>query len=168
MTAAQAVNADYTLTAALRYAMRGWRVVPIKAGEKRPAINDWVQLATTDAATIERWWKSNPGCGVGIVTGKKSGIFVLDVDGEKGRSTLRALEAANDVLPATYVVKTGTGYHLYFEYPDFEIRNDASKRLGPGLDIRGEGGQVVAPPTIHPSGRAYEALDYDADVLRFF
>ena len=152
------------LEAALEYAERGWRVVPIVPGEKRPAITDWVNKATTDVEVIERWWSANRGCGVGIVTGRESGIFVVDIDGEKGAATLRELEAKHGKLPPTFSVKTGGGYHFYFRYPDFEIRNDASKRLGPGLDIRGEGGQVVAPPTIHPNGTAYKKAEVELPV----
>ena len=163
------MSGDYTLAAALGYAERGWRVVPIKAGEKRPAISDWVKFASTDVEVIERWWSANPGCGVGIVTGKASGMFVLDVDGEKGMSTLRRLEDNNELeLPSTSMVRTGNGYHMYFAYPDFEIRNDSHKRLGPGLDIRGEGGQVVAPPTIHPSGQSYEWLIITDELARLW
>ena len=148
-----------TLDAALGYAARGWRVVPILPGEKRPALNDWVNKATTDTDLITEWWEAHPDHGIGLVTGRESGIFVVDIDGEKGAATLRELEAKHGNLPPTFSVKTGGGYHLYFRYPDFEIRNDAAKRLGPGLDIRGEGGQVVAPPTIHPSGEPYRWLD---------
>jgi hypothetical protein len=151
------------LAAALGYAARGWRVVPIAEGRKVPAFPSWPERATTDPTTITEWFRCEYArCGVGIATGAASGIFVLDVDvndGKAGDETLRDLEARHGALPDTYSVITGTGgAHYYFRVPDgVTIRNDAGRRLGPGLDIRGEGGQVLAPPTIHPvAGVPYE------------
>ena len=145
------------------YAERGWRVLPIKPGEKRPPMKAWQDAATTDLETIDTWWtKRYPEHGVGIATGAGSGIWVLDIDvsnGKPGAETLAALEAEHGPLPRTATVRTGSGgQHLYWLLPEgFEVRNDAGKRLGPGLDVRGEGGQVVAPPTFHPTtGAAYE------------
>lgn len=144
------------LDAALEYAARGWRVVPILEGQKRPAINQWTKKATTDSDFLQAWWRSHPTHGIGIATGSGSGFFVVDVDGPTGYETLARLEATHGELPHTYMVNTGSGgRHYYFQCPRFEVRNDASKRLGPGLDIRGDGGQVVAPPTIHPCGQPY-------------
>ena len=136
------------------YAIRGWRVLPIKPGEKRPPMKAWQEAATTEPAMIDKWWTElYRGHGVGVATGPASGIFVLDVDisGDKaGDETLASLEAKYGELPATPTVTTASGgAHYYFAYPDdVEIRNDAGKRLGQGLDIRGDGGQVVAPPTM--------------------
>jgi replicative DNA helicase len=151
-------NLDHALT----YAARGWRVIPIPQGLKYPKGYDaWQQTATTDTAQITAWWTTNPDHGVGVVTGAASGVWVLDVDvadGKAGDETLATLEQTHGPLPATYEVITGSGgRHLYFAWDDGpEIRNSASGALGPGLDVRGEGGFVVAPPTIHPNGTAYE------------
>lgn len=146
--------------AALSYAARGWRVIPIIPGKKHPGIQGWQDAATTDLAHIDHWWTVNPNHGVGIATGPTSGIFVLDVDindGKQGDDTLADLELTYGDLPPTVECVTGTGgRHLYFRYPDgHEIRNDAGRKLGHGLDIRGDGGQVLAPPTIHPNGTPY-------------
>ena len=146
--------------AAMAYAARGWRVIPIIPGRKHPGIPAWQNAATTDLNLIEQWWHQNPGHGVGIVTGTASGIFAVDVDiadGKRGDDTLADLELAYGPLPETVECVTGTGgRHLYFRYPEgAEIRNDAGRKLGHGLDIRGDGGQVLAPPTIHPNGTAY-------------
>lgn len=136
------------------YADLGLRVLPIKPGEKRPPMSAWQDAATTDPATIDAWWTGlYRDHGIGIATGRSSAIFVLDVDvadGKTGDETLADLEAAYGPLPDTPTVITGSGgRHYYFHHPlDRTIRNDAGKRLGPGLDIRGEGGQVVAPPTV--------------------
>ena len=149
------------LDAALAYAARGWRVAPIPPGRKHPAIASWQTAATTDEATIRTWWGATPDHGVCIATGATSGVWVLDVDvadGKAGDETLAELEAAYGPLPATYEVITGSGgRHLYFAWPTGGqvIRNSASGALGADLDVRGEGGQVVAPPTIHPNGTAY-------------
>jgi hypothetical protein len=111
---------------------------------------------------VAEWWSGDRArYGVGILTGSASGnIFVLDVDvgpGKDGDDSLRALQLAHDDLPETAEVKTGGGgLHLYFRAPPgvAVVRNSASK-LGPGLDIRGEGGFVVAPPSFHASGQPY-------------
>lgn len=152
-----------TLTAALDYAGRGLRVLPIMPGGKRPPMRAWQDAATTDPETIRLWWTGlYADHGVGIATGAGSGVFVLDVDvsdGKAGDETLRDLTDTYGELPETLSVITGSGgAHHYYRLPaGVEIRNDAGRKLGAGLDIRGEGGQVVAPPTIHPTtARAYE------------
>ena len=149
------------LAAALAYAARGWRVLPIKAGEKRPPMTAWQDAATTDPDTITAWFTGlYRGCGVGIATGRESGIFVLDVDvadGKAGEASYEALVERYGDIPATVTAVTGSGgFHYLWKMPaDFTVRNNASTRLGPGLDVRGEGGQIVAAPTIHPNGTAY-------------
>jgi Bifunctional DNA primase/polymerase, N-terminal/AAA domain len=141
--------------AALRYAGNGWRVVPVLPGSKRPALTRWTEAATADAEKVRRWWtEEHPDAGVGIVTGPGSGLWVLDVDDP---DSLAELEERHERLPATLTSITGSGgYHLFFRWPaGAEVRNDAGRRLGPGLDVRGEGGFVVAPPTLHPNGAEY-------------
>ena len=154
------------LDAALDYAARGWQVVPIKPGEKRPSINQWTEKATDDADLLAAWWRQHPTHGVGIATGPRSGIWVLDVDGDTGKDTLKRLEAEHGELPHTYTVATGSGgLHYYWRWvPGLDVRNDASKRLGPCLDVRGDGGQVVAPPTTHPNGTPYRWTHGDEPV----
>lgn len=145
-----------TLDAALDYAQRGWRVIPILAGSKRPALTRWTEHATTDTATIKDWWDGHDDYGVGIATGADTGFWVLDVDDYE---SFRDLEQRYEVLPTTRTTITGSGgYHFLFAWPTDgrDIRNDAGKRLGPGLDVRGEGGQIVAPPSVHPNGTAYQ------------
>ena len=154
------------LEIALGYAHRGWRVIPIRPGEKHPPIPRWQEAATTLEETIVTWWTGPyANHGIGIATGPASGIFVLDIDdkeGNRGYDTLNDLETAHSPLPETLTVITGSGgNHLYFTYPANQtIRNDHGRRLGSGLDIRGEGGQVVAPGSTHPNGTTYE---FDAD-----
>ena len=150
------------LPTALDYAAKGWRIVPIRPGEKRPALNGWQNIATSDPELITEWF-TGPyhDHGIGIATGPETGFFVLDVDitdTKAGDETLADLEDQHGRLPETLMSITGSGgWHLLFNYPaGQEIRNDAGRRLGPGLDIRGIGGQIVAPPTIHPNGNAYQ------------
>ena len=154
-------TSDTTLDHALAYARRGWRVIPIPRGRKHPAIPAWQTAGTTDEARIRHWWTTSPDDGIGIVTGPASGVWVLDVDvadGKAGDDTLAELIDTYGELPDTYEVITGSGgRHIYFAWPDgVDVRNSASGVLGPGLDVRGDGGQVLAPPTIHPNGTPYE------------
>lgn len=107
--------------------------------------------ATTDPVQIARWWDRCPTGNIGIATG--SGLVVLDVDGEKGWNSLKQLTDAHGDLPDTASVATARGKHYYF-CTDVPIKSNQGK-LGEGLDIRAEGGYVVAPPSIHPSGHAY-------------
>ena len=124
-------------------------------------MHSWQTIATTDTNTIQQWWLGQyADHGIGIATGTQSGVFVLDVDvseGKTGDETLHELEKQHGSLPDTATVLTGSGgVHYYFQHPaGIEIRNDSGRKLGPGLDIRGEGGQVVAPPSIHQSGTPY-------------
>jgi hypothetical protein len=147
---------------AIRLAELGIRVIPIKPGQKYPPMQAWQDKASNDIHVVNDWWTAQySGYGIGIATGqtKHGRIFVLDVDDReeyKGSDTLHDLQEKYGQLPETVTAITGTGgQHLYF-YCDQDIRNDAGSRLGVGLDIRGTGGQVLSPPSVHPNGRTYE------------
>ncbi|MER5252919.1 bifunctional DNA primase/polymerase [Streptomyces sp. NPDC002855] len=146
-----------SLNYALSYAARGWRVVPAPRGKKFPVLALWQDRATTKEATITNWWALRPDANVCIATGQQSNLWVLDVDDKNnagGSASLAQLEARHGHLPPTYVVGTGTGgLHYYFTWEgvDFDLRNSAGK-LGNGLDTRGNGGQVVAPPSRSEAG----------------
>ncbi len=142
--------------AAIAYAEQGTAVLPLQPHGKAPATASGVKQATTDTGIIDGWWTAAPNMNIGIATGSRSGIFVLDVDDEAGEQSLRELERTNGDLPETVEAITGKGRHCYFRLGEgVSIRNSAGK-LGPGLDVRGNEGFVVAPPSIHPSGRRYE------------
>jgi hypothetical protein len=81
-------------------------------------------------------------------------VFVIDVDHLDGEASLRQLEAAHGQLPNSVEVITARGRHIYFKYPQVPVRNSAGK-LAEHLDVRGDGGYVLAPPSLHPSGRRY-------------
>lgn len=161
-TTPPALDAATPLAHALAYARLGWRVVPIPPGLKRPDLPAWQEQATTDPSLITDWFTRWPQHGIGLVCGAGSGVFALDVDpAHGGDETLADLEAQHGALPDTVEAITGGGgRHLLFAWPELpagaELRNSAG-RLGPGLDIRAEGGQIVVAPSVHPtSGRRYE------------
>src|SRR5215471_17604590 len=140
---------------ALAYAKKRLCVFPCLPQDKPPATPNGVKAATTDLDTIRRWWQQDAQFNIAIATGTASGIFAVDADGVDAEAELRKLEAQHGALPATVEVITARGRHLYFKMPAAPIRNSAGK-LGPGLDIRATGGYVLAPPSIHPTGRRYE------------
>ena len=166
--------------AALGYVGRGWPVLPchhMTAGGcscgradcsspgKHPRTRTGLTEATTDPDQVARWWRRWPQSNVGIRTGAESALVVVDVDpGHDGVASLRALVDQHDRLPSGLRVRTGSGgWHLYFAHPGGVVANSAG-RLGPGLDMRGDGGYVIAPPSNHRSGGAYSFVDADAPV----
>ncbi len=163
------------IEAALRYARRGWPVFPChkrletsgcSCGDDRcssPAKHPRTRRGLLDASThrtvIERWWSMWPQANVAIRTGagrRGGGLLVLDVDPDHGgEASLHQLASQHGALPTTRTVLTGGGgMHLYFSHPGGTIRNSAGA-LGSGLDVRGDGGYVIAPPSAHTSGMAY-------------
>lgn len=147
------------LVAALRCAAKGWPVLPLRG--KLPTVAHGVHDATTDRRVIAGWWDRDPDGNLGIATGTQAGVWVLDLDlhdpEASGLMSIQALEAVHGVLPETLTVRTGTGgLHLYWRMPqDRKVRNRAKMR--PGIDARGDGGYVVAPPSLHPdTGAAYQ------------
>ena len=165
------------LDSALYYAARGWRVVPVYApvtrgcscGDlgcskhgKHPRIRGWQRRATSDAAQLTEWWHQRPEANVGVVTGRASGIVVVDVDPRNGgEDTLHALERQHGKLPRTPSVKSGGGgSHYYFQAPA-ALR---ATTLDDGVDLLGENSLVIAPPSLHASDRAYEWDQHPAEV----
>ena len=144
------------LRAAHAYAARGWSVIPIEPRGKRPLVA-WLefQRRIADAHEIDDWFDQHPDANVGIVTGGLSALVVLDVDPRHGGDAgLMELQHEHGALPPTLQAVTGGGgRHLYFAAPTPAPRNRVGLR--PGIDLRGEGGCVVAPPSVHASGRRY-------------
>ncbi len=156
--------------AAHQYAMRGWAVFPVDPGGKRPLgrlVPHGLKQATTDHDVIERWWHAQPQANIGLLTGQA--FDVLDVDGDEGYCSLQnavqhgapSLEGSSVVLidnQPTIVLDGptihtgGGGFHLYVESTG--VGNKTS--FIPHCDWRGRGGYVVAPPSLHESGRRYE------------
>ena len=141
------------ISIALKYAKKGWRVLPIRYKEKIPLIKNWVEEATTDEEKIKRWFSTPKN--IGIATGKKSGFWVLDIDGEEGMESLRELEQEHGHLPETITQITGSGgYHFLFQYD--ERVTTGSTGIRHKVDIRTDGNQIVVFPSIHPTGNRYE------------
>ena len=152
---------------AQRYSSWSWRILPLHTASrgrcscrdpecaspgKHPRTAHGVHDASRRPGQLRRWWATWPDANVGIATGP---LVVVDVDGEPGHAALVALQTRNGrALPATPWVQTARGRHLYFLAPGLDIPN-SSGRIGRGVDIRGVGGYVVAPPSRHASGRRY-------------
>ena len=141
---------------ALAYAKIGFRVFPVQPRDKIPlgkAAPHGCLDATTDAAKIKAWWTEHPQANVGIACG--SGLLVVDIDpATGGDESLDMLELEHGKLPLTPTVLTGGGgTHRYFAFTG-KVKNKVA--LEPGIDIRSEGAYVVAPPSVHPSGRRWE------------
>ena len=157
----------YEMHGALELASKGWPVFPLSG--KVPAIAEkdgghGCLDATTDMDQIEAWWTARPHANVGIATGKPARAFVLDVDPRHGgHVTLEALERKHGPLSLSVRAYTGSdGTHIYFAMPAGQDIGNSANRVGPGLDIRGTGGYIVAPPSIHPDTRRRYRWDEDA------
>lgn len=125
---------------------------------KHPRCPRGLHDATRDHDLIDTWWEPSPETPIAlaIATGDPSRRFVVDVDGEEGAASLRELTAQHGRLPETVTSKTGRGGHLAWGMPEGrDVRNSASK-IGPNIDVRGNGGYVIVPPSPHPAGRRYE------------
>lgn len=159
------------LIQALSYAKRGWPVHPLHgivdgfctcgkedcSPGKHPILPNGLKGASTDPAQIRDWWKRCPKANIGIRTGAESGIVVLDIDPRnEGDKTLADLIKKHGDLPDTPIVNTGSGgQHYYFKHPGVEFKCGTDV-YGQGLDVKGDGGCVVAPPSRHKSGGTYQ------------
>jgi len=176
------------IEAALFYARRGWPVFPVAwpvAGPNglrcacrngatcnRPAKHPWgplarhgLTVASKDEAQVRTWWKLAPHANVGLVCGEPAGRWVLDVDpGAGGAASLEQLVGELGEFPPTLEAVTGSGgRHLVFRWPGRKVVTRTSS-LGAGLDVRGDGGYIVAAPSAHISGGRYAWLDPRAAV----
>ena len=158
------------LDAALRYARWGWAVFPCyepvhghcscgqadcSSPAKHPRTRRGLRDATRDADRLIAWWNRWPSANVGVRTGSVSGLVIIDIDRRPGGLvSLGRLEQAHAELPPTASVETGGGRHYWFAHPGGTVRNSAG-RLGAGIDLRGDGGYVIAPPSSHITGRRY-------------
>lgn len=110
--------------------------------------------ATTSVHEVESWWNAFPRANVGVRTGAESGLVVVDVDGQAGAESLHSLTARHGRFDAQWVRTGSGGWHAYLAHPGVPVPN-STRRLGAGLDVRGDGGYVVAPPSLHASGDTY-------------
>jgi hypothetical protein len=158
--------------AALAYARRGWAVFPLhspdpsrgctcslgpacKSPGKHPRTRRGLKDATTDQAQIREWWRRFPEANIGLATGEASGLVAVDVDHRAGGgASLTQLLEARGSFPETLESETGGGHHIFFSHPGVSFKNSSSV-LGEGLDVKTDGGYVVAAPSLHASGRRY-------------
>lgn len=163
------------IDAALSYVHWGWRVFPLhqvtcsrcscgntecapggkneKNIAKHPRTKHGVTDATSEAAQIRRWWTKWPDANIGIATGPESGLLVVDIDGNDVE-----LPGVLRDLPRTVTARTSRGLHLYLRYPTAITIGNSVKKMDLPVDVRGAGGYVVAPPSLHQSGTRYEWL----------
>ena len=161
------------LEVALAYARRGWPVFPLhhpdprrgcscidalecRSPGKHPRTRKGLKDATTDERQIRRWWEHYPLANVGLATGRKSGLVAVDVDPRAGgdASLCELIERYGELPDTLESVTGGGGSHLFFAHPGVTFKNSASV-LGEGLDVKTDGGYVVAAPSLHASGKRY-------------
>lgn len=142
------------LEAALAYAAMGWAVFPLQPHGKEPATKHGFLDASKDPEQIREWWTADPERNIGIATGSVSGFVVIDIDPRNGgyESWSALLKEYGSVHPQRIALTGGGGRHMLFAVPDYPLRS----KLAEGIDVKGDGGYIVAPPSIHPSGDAYE------------
>jgi hypothetical protein len=146
-------TATEMLESALALAGAGFQVFPLQFASKEPLKGSrGFKDATGNAAVLRRWFGSRVERNIGIRTGAVSRLWVLDVDDP---AALAALEAGHGRLPLTRIVATSRGRHYWFRNGKTTVPNSASK-VAPDIDVRGEGGYVLAPPSVHPTGVVYE------------
>lgn len=147
---------------ALKYAEKNCAVFPLRERSKAPATEHGFYDATTDESQIRKWWEENPNYNIGIATGEVShGLYVIDIDDDPkknkhGSESLRQWEAVHGSLPVTLTAVSGTGGHHYY----YRTRDTYQKAEDVGglkhIDVRANGGYIVAPPSIHPdTGEPY-------------
>lgn len=140
---------------AREYVDSGWSVLPVRPDEKRPYMTNWLQYmhSRADRQTVDGWFSSLSGAGVGMVTGRISNVVVLDVEND-------CPVPIEDLLrryPTQMVSRTGSGgYHLFYQYPRGVGRVSNRVRIFEGADLRADGGFIVLPPTLHACGGRYE------------
>ena len=147
--------------AALNYARNGWFVFPIKPRDKTPMTPNGFKNASNNPETVRAWWAKTPDANIGLDCGR-SGLVVVDLDKrgeEDGVSEWQALAAGYGDTPTATSLTGGGGKHLLFKKPEgVTIRNSAG-RLAKHIDVRGDGGYIVLPPSIHPTGPDYRWQD---------
>lgn len=155
------------LNLALEYASWGWRIFPLLPRDKKPFPGSHgFADATTDPAIIRDWWTRTPQANIGLATGPGSGVIVVDLDvdpseGKDGIAEWRAITADKPAI-ITCIAQTGRpGRHLFFLCDNPIVRN---RVLSKSIDIRGDGGYVVLPGSIHPNGNEYKWIDHPESV----
>jgi len=140
---------------ALKYAADGFAVFPCRPNGKEPLgslVPNGCLDATTNSETIKGWWGKCPNANIGLATGSKNGLAVVDLDGMEGINSGKSME-----LTSSVVALTGNGRQLFYSDPKATLKNSV-KKLAAGVDTRGESGYVIVPPSLHPNGKRYAWL----------
>ena len=155
------VNESELLVAAAAYAAKGWAVFPCQPRGKEPATAHGHREATTDECQIREWWAHLPNANIGLACGA-SGLAVIDVDVHPDRNTdgwpaWRALCQQHGLVTHTVQAVTSNGgrHFLYAVPPGMKVQG-ANGKLGPGLDLKANGGYILVAPSVHPSGATYQ------------
>lgn len=130
------------------YCKLGWSIHPLKG--KIPMLDGWQKKATTNFNIIKSWLEKWPTANIGIVTGAISNLLVLDIDGANGKNSIQGLDLLN--APS---VSTANGEHYYYQFPHDITASTTRTGLLNGVDTRGSGGYIVAPPSINYECGAY-------------
>jgi bifunctional DNA primase/polymerase-like protein/AAA domain-containing protein/primase-like protein len=146
---------------ALNYAGQEWPVFPCNPLDKRPLTTNGFKDATTDEKQIRSWWKRWPNAMIGVPMGSPSEVFCVDLDIKENLSGIEQwsmLLASNNVPdPVTRIHNTPSGgKHYLFIWQD-DIRSIPLGKLAPGIEIKGDGGYIVVPPSMNADGRAYSS-----------
>ena len=138
------------LNAAISYVQNGLHIFPLMPCDKRPLTKNGFKDASDNIEDIYKWWGQYPDANIGLPTGELNNLVVVDIDG--------VYPPEWPPLQPTHVVKTAKGHHYYYAYPEgFDIRS-RTKIDGYDIDVRANGGYVVAPPSYHPNGGRYEFI----------
>lgn len=138
-----------------KYLTNGWSILPVRPSEKRPLMQNWLQYThqRADQKTVDSWFSSLKGIGVGMVTGKISNIVVLDVEHDCPIPIRELLKK----YPTSLISRSGSGgFHLFYQYPVNVTKVSNRVKIFEGADLRADGGFIVLPPTMHPNGNRYE------------
>ena len=133
----------------------GYCVVPLAKQSKIPVIQQWTRKASNNPSVVSAWANSFPECNWGLATGEKSGVVVIDIDPRHGGDIQWKRLTINKNIDTATCATGGGGMHYYFEIPEGVTINNAVLSSHPGIDIRGNGGQAVIPPSVHESGTRY-------------
>jgi hypothetical protein len=143
------------LQAALWYAGRGIPVFPLQPREKGPPKGTHgFKDATTNEGVIRAWWEKWPDANIGIPMGQRSGLLLLDLD-FRNKTVVESrddlVEQFGEVPETAEVVSGSGGRHIYFKFPGIKV----PKQIANGVELKGEGGYAVVPPSTHPNGTEY-------------
>jgi hypothetical protein len=146
--------------AALAFRAKGYNVVPQAAVDKKHPAVKWkvLQDRLADQAELEGW-KHLFENGVGFITGAISGVIVIESDGPEGEAVLAEFEREHGPLPDTLTIRSGSGrgLHRHFRHPGFTVKTVANPSIK--LDVKGDKGYCVLPPSLHKSGGRYEVVN---------